>query len=63
MVAGRVAMHSSVIGSTVGVAARDAIGGALTQGKSTRGASSTEKYKFGEYFTKRSNLWQIPKTY
>ena len=50
MVAGTVAMGSSIIGATVGVAGRDAIGGALTKGKSTRGASSTEKYKFGEYF-------------
>mmetsp|Transcript_29729 Transcript_29729/g.39557 ORF Transcript_29729/g.39557 Transcript_29729/m.39557 type:complete len:1275 (-) Transcript_29729:989-4813(-) len=48
-VAGRIALRSSIIGSTVGVVAKDAIGGAIAQGKSARGASSTQKYKFGEY--------------
>jgi hypothetical protein len=48
MIAGKAITHSSVIGSTVGVVARDAVGAAITKGKETRGASSTEKYRFGK---------------
>jgi hypothetical protein len=48
MIAGSIATHSSILGATVGVAARDAVGAAITAGKTTRGASSAEKYKFGE---------------
>jgi hypothetical protein len=43
MFAGRAVLHSSVIGSVVGVGARDAVGGALSMGKSSRGAMETEK--------------------
>ena len=48
MVAGKVVMHSSVIGSVVGIGGRDAIGGAITMGKSSRGVSEMEKYQFGK---------------
>jgi len=49
MTAGIVLTNTSVVGATIGVAARDAVGSALTQGKAARGASSTEKYKFGDF--------------
>ena len=52
MMAGKYYMNTSVIGATIGVASRDAIGSALTQGKAARGVTSSEKYKFG----KRLNL-------
>jgi hypothetical protein len=48
MVASSVAMRSSVVGATVGIAARDAVGSSISMGKSTRGASSSDKYKFGK---------------
>jgi hypothetical protein len=50
MMAGKYFMNTSVIGATVGVASRDAIGSALTQGKAARGVASSEKYKFGKCF-------------
>jgi hypothetical protein len=48
MITGSLLTNTSIIGSTVGVAGRDAVGSALTRGKAARGADSTEKYKFGE---------------
>ena len=48
VMASTIATNSSLLGATVGFAARDAIGGSITKGKEARGASSTEKYKFGE---------------
>lgn len=48
VMAGKVLMKSSVAGATVGVASRDAIGSALTMGKESRGASSSDKYRFGD---------------
>jgi hypothetical protein len=43
-------MRSSVVGSVVGIGGRDAIGGAITMGKSSRGVSEMEKYKFGKIY-------------
>jgi len=49
MMAGKVLTNTSVIGATVGVASRDMIGSAVTQGKAQRGASSADGYKFGDF--------------
>jgi hypothetical protein len=48
MVFARTAMQSSVVGSVIGIGARDAVGGAISSGKQSRGAAETEKYQFGD---------------
>jgi len=47
--AGKVLTHTTVLGATVGVASRDIVGSALTVGKESRGASSSDKYQFGDF--------------
>ena len=49
VVASTVAMNSSIVGATAGIAARDAVGSAISAGKSSRGASSSDGYKFGKH--------------
>jgi len=49
MMAGALVTNTSVIGATVGVASRDAVGSAVRQGKVARGADESEKYKFGDF--------------
>jgi hypothetical protein len=47
---GRALMHSTVVGSVAGVGIRDAVGGAITRGKSERGALASDRYHFGGKF-------------
>mmetsp|Transcript_32787 Transcript_32787/g.60053 ORF Transcript_32787/g.60053 Transcript_32787/m.60053 type:complete len:462 (+) Transcript_32787:2062-3447(+) len=47
--AGRVLTNTSVLGATVGIASRDIVGSTLTMGKASRGASSSESYRFGDF--------------
>ena len=49
MIAGSVLTNTSIVGATLGIAARDAAGGTIAQGKAARGVSSTESYKFGDF--------------
>lgn len=49
MMAGKILFNKSVVGATVGVAVRDAVGSTLTEGKAARGVSSEERYKFGDF--------------
>lgn len=48
MMAGKYLMNTSVVGATLGVASRDAVGSVLTQGKASRGVASSERYRFGD---------------
>ena len=48
MAVARTAMRSSVVGSVAGLGVRDAVGGAITLGKESRGASETHRYHFGD---------------
>jgi len=48
MMAGKYLMNTSVVGATLGIASRDAVSSALTQGKASRGAASSERYRFGD---------------
>ncbi|KAL9180858.1 hypothetical protein ACHAXT_011311 [Thalassiosira profunda] len=49
VMAGKILTHTSVVGATVGVASRDAVGSTLTAGKESRGASAHDKYQFGDF--------------
>mmetsp|Transcript_13675 Transcript_13675/g.26170 ORF Transcript_13675/g.26170 Transcript_13675/m.26170 type:complete len:2110 (+) Transcript_13675:171-6500(+) len=44
-----VVMNSTIVGSVAGVGARDAVGGALSLGKLSRGASETDRYHLGDF--------------
>jgi len=43
------ATHTSVIGAVGGVLGKDMIGGAISKGKRSRGASNSDKYQFGDF--------------
>jgi len=47
--AGGLAMSSSVTGALVGVVGRDAVGAAISRGKSSRGAGESQRYHFGDF--------------
>jgi hypothetical protein len=49
MIVGTTLTRTTVIGATVGVVSRDLIGSAVTQGKVSRGADSSDNYEFGKF--------------
>mmetsp|Transcript_26177 Transcript_26177/g.72212 ORF Transcript_26177/g.72212 Transcript_26177/m.72212 type:complete len:2075 (+) Transcript_26177:112-6336(+) len=48
-VAAAALLNSGMAGSVVGVVGRDAVGGAISRGKSSRGAQESERYHFGDF--------------